>query len=282
MGSVVSQQPYSVQNINGGSKSSGYIQMLIASKNSHPDQKLDFSKLKKVSKSILSEIYNNTNTPDTIKKKIEYVFEQKPTNKTYNLPEIAASYVPPVVEVIPEVKPKSEKMLALEQYRARQKQLKIENEVKQRADHQEQLNKQNEIICYRRKNEEIEREKQDAKMKAEAEEVKAEAIRRKQERLTPQLQQVVVNDDINDLISVQFLREAISLYYRFEGKTLTNLSKFNRDKLIAIIEKRKIPLHDLVKFYDMAIRNTIDMYKDSDSLKIIKLRKKWNELLIRK
>ena len=40
-----------------------------------------------------------------------------------------------------------------------------------------------------------------------------------------------------------FLLESIVLYYRDQGKILTNLSKMNKQKLIEVIAKREIPLN---------------------------------------
>lgn len=49
---------------------------------------------------------------------------------------------------------------------------------------------------------------------------------------------------------VGFLREAIELYYRHQGKRLTNLSKSNMTRLHGIIERHNIPLKDLKQFYN--------------------------------
>jgi hypothetical protein len=50
-------------------------------------------------------------------------------------------------------------------------------------------------------------------------------------------------------------------------------------KLKQSIVKRNIPLSELVKFYNKAIDNMFNMYSDSDSDKIKKLRKKWTRLI---
>ena len=88
------------------------------------------------------------------------------------------------------------------------------------------------------------------------------------------------NISIDAFTSKEFLLESIDLYYRDQGKKLTNLSKFNQTKLIEIVAKQEIPLNDLKGFYNLAIDNKKYMYAHSDSDKIIKLRKKWDKLYI--
>lgn len=85
---------------------------------------------------------------------------------------------------------------------------------------------------------------------------------------------------LDDFKSVEFLREGIDLYYRDKDQHLTNLQKFNMEKLKNIVIKRKINLDELVNFYNLGIKNMIEMYKDSNSDKIKKLRKKWNASII--
>ena len=88
------------------------------------------------------------------------------------------------------------------------------------------------------------------------------------------------NLTIDAFTSKEFLMNGIELYYRDQGKKLTNLGKVNKQKLIEIVARREIPLNDLKHFYNMAIDNKRNMYSDSDSDKIIKLRKKWMKLYI--
>ena len=88
------------------------------------------------------------------------------------------------------------------------------------------------------------------------------------------------NISIDAFTSKEFLLESIDLYYRDQGKKLTNLSKFNQTKLIEIVAKRESPLNDLKGFYNLAIDNMKNMYAHSDSDKIFKLRKKWDKLNI--
>ena len=80
--------------------------------------------------------------------------------------------------------------------------------------------------------------------------------------------------------SKELLVEGIDLYYRDKGKKISNLSKQNMAELKEGIIKRNIPLDELVKFHNMAIDNEFRKYKDSDSDKIKKLRKKWKTLYI--
>lgn len=55
---------------------------------------------------------------------------------------------------------------------------------------------------------------------------------------------------VNSFKLAGFLREAIELYYRRDGKRLSNLSKANMTRLHRIIEQRNIPLKDLKQFYN--------------------------------
>ena len=86
---------------------------------------------------------------------------------------------------------------------------------------------------------------------------------------------------IEDFKNVDFLREGIDLYYRNKNQHLTNLSKFNLERLKEIIKKREIKLDELSKFYNKAIANAIDMYKNSDNEKMKKKIEKWKELIIK-
>ena len=88
------------------------------------------------------------------------------------------------------------------------------------------------------------------------------------------------NYSLDDFKSKEFLVEGIDLYYRDKGKKISNLSKQNMAELKEGIIKRNIPLDELVKFHNMAIDNEFRKYKDSDSDKIKKLRKKWETLYI--
>ena len=88
------------------------------------------------------------------------------------------------------------------------------------------------------------------------------------------------NYSLDDFKSKAFLVEGIDLYYRDKGQKLTNLSKASMEKLREIVLRRKIPLNELVYFHNMAIDNEFRKYKDSDSDKIKKLRKKWETLYI--
>ena len=45
------------------------------------------------------------------------------------------------------------------------------------------------------------------------------------------------------------------LYYRDQGKRLTNLSKMNKKQQIQVVAKREIPLNDLKRFYNLVIDN---------------------------
>jgi len=58
-----------------------------------------------------------------------------------------------------------------------------------------------------------------------------------------------------DFKSISLLREAIYLYFRDRGEKLTNLGKSNAERLKEIIERFKINLNDLGKFYILAIQN---------------------------
>ena len=89
------------------------------------------------------------------------------------------------------------------------------------------------------------------------------------------------NISIDAFTSKEFFLESIVLYYRDQGKRLTNLSKMNKKQLIEVVAKREIPLNDLKRFYNLAIDNKKNMYSyDSESAKLIKLRKKWEKLYI--
>ena len=90
------------------------------------------------------------------------------------------------------------------------------------------------------------------------------------------------NISIDAFTSKEFFLESIVLYYRDQGKRLTNLSKMNKKQLIEVVAKREIPLNDLKRFYNLAIDNKKNMYSydDDESVKLIKLRKKWEKLYI--
>ena len=89
------------------------------------------------------------------------------------------------------------------------------------------------------------------------------------------------NISIDAFTSKEFFLESIVLYYRDQGKRLTNLSKMNKKQLIEVVAKREIPLNDLKRFYNLAIDNKKNMYSyDNESVKLIKLRKKWEKLHI--
>jgi hypothetical protein len=88
------------------------------------------------------------------------------------------------------------------------------------------------------------------------------------------------NISIDDFTSKEFLLESIVLYYRDQGKKLTNLSNMNKRRLIEVVAKREIPLNDLKRFYNLAIQNKKNMYAYSDSDKIIKLQKKWEKMYL--
>jgi hypothetical protein len=89
------------------------------------------------------------------------------------------------------------------------------------------------------------------------------------------------NISIDAFTSKEFFLESIVLYYRDQGKRLTNLSKMNKKQLIEVVAKREIPLNDLKRFYNLAIDNKKNMYSyDNESVKLIKLRKKWEKLYI--
>ena len=89
------------------------------------------------------------------------------------------------------------------------------------------------------------------------------------------------NISIDAFTSKEFFLESIVLYYRHQGKRLTNLSKMNKKQLIEVVAKREIPLNDLKRFYNLAIDYKKNMYSyDNESVKLIKLRKKWEKLYI--
>lgn len=89
------------------------------------------------------------------------------------------------------------------------------------------------------------------------------------------------NISIDAFTSKEFFLESIVLYYRDQGKRLTNLSKMNKKQLIEVVAKREIPLNDLKRFYNLAIDNKKNMYSyNNESVKLIKLRKKWEKLYI--
>jgi hypothetical protein len=99
-------------------------------------------------------------------------------------------------------------------------------------------------------------------------------------KASPKANQNNDNYSLDDFKSKEFLKEGIDLYYRDKGKKISNLSKQNMAELKEGIIKRNIPLDELVKFHNMAIDNEFRKYKDSDSEKIKKLRKKWETLYI--
>ena len=85
---------------------------------------------------------------------------------------------------------------------------------------------------------------------------------------------------LDEFKTKEFLTEAIDLYFRDKGKKITNLSKQNMAQLKEGITRRNVPLPELAKFYNTALDNAVNAYSDSNSDKIIKLRKKWKQLYI--
>lgn len=80
-----------IKQLEGGSSSSGYMKLLFNS------NKIDFNKLKNISKDMLIKIYDDI-TDDKIKNKIEFVLKHTPIKNMYNIPKILESYVEPIKE----------------------------------------------------------------------------------------------------------------------------------------------------------------------------------------
>jgi len=116
--------------------------------------------------------------------------------------------------------------------------------------------------------------------KLDKEKDELEAKPKEAKKVAPKAKPNNDNYSLDDFKSKDFLVEGIVLYYRKKRINIPNISIQNMSQLKEGIKRRNIPLDELVKFHNMAIDNEFRKYKDSDSDKIKKLRKKWETLYI--